>query len=80
MYMSYVFIYHNAGRYVPHNVEDLISLYGGNELFEEKLDTFFEGGYYDHGRCIIYGPRLVGSCIVERNAQIHTVEVNPSIY
>lgn len=27
--------------YVPHDIKDLISLTGGNEAFEHKLDTFF---------------------------------------
>ncbi|CAE7484421.1 unnamed protein product, partial [Symbiodinium microadriaticum] len=35
--------------YVPHNVEALIGLYKGDEAFAQKLNTFFDGGYYNHG-------------------------------
>jgi hypothetical protein len=36
-------------RYVPHRVEELARLYGGGEAFAEKLNTFFDGGHYNHG-------------------------------
>ena len=30
-------------------MESLIELYKGNEAFTEKLDTFFQDEYYNHG-------------------------------
>jgi putative alpha-1,2-mannosidase len=35
--------------FVPHNVEDMIALYGGNDAFLAKLNTFFDEGWYNHG-------------------------------
>lgn len=35
--------------YVPHDVLQLITLMGGKEAFEMKLDSLFEGGHYWHG-------------------------------
>jgi predicted alpha-1,2-mannosidase len=35
--------------YVPQNVPDLIRLIGGKQAFLNKLNLFFEGGYYWHG-------------------------------
>eukprot|EP00602_Paraphysomonas_sp_CaronLab_P006036 CAMPEP_0185018502 /NCGR_PEP_ID=MMETSP1103-20130426/1207_1 /TAXON_ID=36769 /ORGANISM="Paraphysomonas bandaiensis, Strain Caron Lab Isolate" /LENGTH=656 /DNA_ID=CAMNT_0027548339 /DNA_START=385 /DNA_END=2355 /DNA_ORIENTATION=- len=35
--------------YVPHNVEALIQLYGGDKSFTDKLNSFFDGGSYNHG-------------------------------
>lgn len=35
--------------YVPHDVAGLIAHIGGREKFIERLDKFFEGGYYWHG-------------------------------
>ena len=35
--------------YVPHNVEGLIELMGGKEVFNADLDIFFEIGQYWHG-------------------------------
>ena len=32
---------------VPHDVEGLIELCGGKEAFRQRLDTFFERGYYN---------------------------------
>jgi hypothetical protein len=34
---------------VPHNVEGMVRAYGGPEAFAAKLDTFFDGGHYNHG-------------------------------
>ncbi len=35
--------------YAPQDIETLISLFGGTDAFVNKLDTFFDNGYYDHG-------------------------------
>lgn len=35
--------------YVPHDVEGLIELMGGTDVFNADLDTFFEVGQYWHG-------------------------------
>jgi len=35
--------------YVPHQVEQLIELFGGDDNYVQKLDTFFDGGSYNHG-------------------------------
>jgi putative alpha-1,2-mannosidase len=35
--------------YVPHQIEKLIDIYGGGEPFADKLNTFFDMGYYNHG-------------------------------
>ena len=34
---------------VPHNVEGMIRAYGGEHMFLEKLDEFFDKGHYNHG-------------------------------
>ena len=41
-------------RYVPHDVEELVKLYGGGDAFAEKLNTFFDGGHYNHGKSLCY--------------------------
>jgi len=35
--------------YVPQNVDGLIEVMGGPEVFCERLDSLFDGGYYWHG-------------------------------
>jgi len=35
--------------FVPHDVAGLITLMGGEKAFVQRLDAFFEGGYYNHG-------------------------------
>jgi predicted alpha-1,2-mannosidase len=35
--------------YVPHDVSGLIALMGGRKEFLERLNKFFDGGYYWHG-------------------------------
>ena len=45
-YPYYEYMYREANAwqlsfYVPHNMPDLVNLYGGKEPFEEKLDAFF---------------------------------------
>eukprot|EP01038_Epipyxis_sp_PR26KG_P011485 gene11485-15382_t len=35
--------------FIPHNVEDMISILGGDDLFINKVDEFFDNNYYNHG-------------------------------
>ena len=35
--------------FVPHDVESMMELYGGSASFANKLNTFFDKGYYNHG-------------------------------
>jgi putative alpha-1,2-mannosidase len=35
--------------FAPHGMADLIALYGGDDAFLSKLNTFFDEGWYNHG-------------------------------
>jgi hypothetical protein len=35
--------------FAPHGMADLIALYGSDDAFLGKLDTFFDQGWYNHG-------------------------------
>jgi hypothetical protein len=47
-------MYAVPSRYVPHDVEELVKLYGGGDAFAEKLNTFFDGGHYNHGKSLCH--------------------------